>query len=523
MTGGTAPANAPEADAGSRSAARPSGALTAERVSVHFEGLVALESVDLSLAQGSILGLIGPNGAGKTTLLNVLSGFQRPTTGTVRLGDEDITRWPPHRWARAGIGRTFQAVRLFPDMSVSENVELACVGTGLDRAAARAKAGELLDFFGLTPRADLKADTLPYGEERLIGVARALALDPAFVLMDEPAAGLSPSEARELLDRVKTVRDRFGCGVLIVDHNMQLIMDLCDEVQVLAEGRTIANGPTAEVRADESVRRAYLGMRAADAAPVDGAQADRAPVRADDAEPILAVEALTVDYGAVRAVSDVAIEVGDGELVAVIGPNGAGKSSLMSSIAGLVRPTGGAIRYRGQDIGGMRADRRVAEGIALVPEGRRVFPALTTEENLRTGLNGRAREDRRAQADDALLDRVAETFPALRERWRSPAGKLSGGEQQQLAIARALLSDPSLLLLDEPSLGLAPIVVDTVYDILKQLNRDGLSILLVEQNADKAMAVADHVYVLRRGRVELEGPTGAVRDDPGFERAYFGF
>ena len=499
-------------------AVRTVGALTARGVSVHFEGLVALESVDLSLARGTILGLIGPNGAGKTTLLNVLSGFQRPTTGTVRLGDEDITTWPAHRWARAGIGRTFQAVRLFPDMSVSENVELACVGTGLDRAAARARAGELLDFFGLTERADLKADTLPYGEERLIGVARALALDPAFVLMDEPAAGLSPSEARELLDRVKTVRDRFGCGVLIVDHNMQLIMDLCDEVQVLAEGRTIANGPTAEVRADESVRRAYLGMRAADAAP-----AERAPVRTADAEPILAVEALTVDYGAVRAVGDVAIEVGDGELVAVIGPNGAGKSSLMASIAGLVRPTGGAIRYRGQDIGGMRADRRVAAGVALVPEGRRVFPALTTEENLRTGLNGRAPDDRKARADEALLDRVAETFPALRERWRSPAGKLSGGEQQQLAIARALLSDPSLLLLDEPSLGLAPIVVDTVYDILKALNRDGLSILLVEQNADKAMAVADHVYVLRRGRVELEGPTGAVRADPGFERAYFGF
>ena len=418
-----------------------------------------------------------------------------------------------------GIGRTFQAVRLFPDMSVQENVELACVGRGMDRASARERAAELLAFLGLDGRAALKADTLPYGEERLIGVARALALDPDFLLLDEPAAGLTPGEAHQLLDRVSELRERFGCGVLIVDHNMQLIMDLCDEVQVLAEGRTIAYGPTAEVRADADVRRAYLGMLDADAKHRDRG------VRAAAAQaPTLEVEDLTVDYGAVRALADLEITVGEGELVAVIGPNGAGKSSLMNTVAGLVRPTQGRLRYRGQDIRALRTDQRVAAGIALVPEGRRVFPALTTEENLRTGLAGRTRrEGGRGSERDAPVEAVVEKFPALRERWRTAAGKLSGGEQQQLAIARALLSNPTLLLLDEPSLGLAPMVVETVYGILAQLNDDGLSILLVEQNAGEAMAVADRVYVLRRGQVELEGPTGDILADPAFERAYFGF
>ena len=494
-------------------AASTSGLLAARGVSVHFEGLVALEEVDLSLEKGQILGLIGPNGAGKTTLLNVMSGFQRPTVGSVHLGQEDITRWPAHRYARAGIGRTFQAVRLFPEMTVGENVELACVGQGKSRASARETAEELLGLLGLDARAALKANTLPYGEERLIGIARALALNPELVLLDEPAAGLTSGEAQELLKRVETLRERFGCGFLIVDHNMQLIMDLCDEVQVLAEGRTIARGPPPKVRADSDVRRAYLGMVTADTNRDVSDMGKR-----KFSKPILELDALTVDYAAVRALTDVDIKVGDGELVAVIGPNGAGKSSLMNCIAGLVRPSEGQVRYQGDDITTLRTDRRVAAGIALVPEGRRVFPALTTEENLRAGMAGRNRRD-----VEMSVDAVAARFPALRERWRSPAGKLSGGEQQQLAIARALLSNPSLLLLDEPSLGLAPMVIDTVYDILTHLNQDGLSILLVEQNADKAMAAADRVYVLRRGQVELEGPTGAVLADPGFERAYFGF
>ena len=218
--------------------------------------------MSLDLKKGEILGLIGPNGAGKTTLVNVLSGFQRPLAGAILVGSSDCTRLPRHGFPRAGIVRTFQAVRLFRGLTVSENVEAGYVAQGLGRAEARRRAAEMLGELGLAGKAEHSASELSYGEERRVGLARALAVNPRFLLLDEPAAGLAPAEAEELRHLIAGLRSRYECGVLVIEHNMALVMNLCERIHVLDGGRTIAAGTPDEIRSHAGVRRAYLGSAA---------------------------------------------------------------------------------------------------------------------------------------------------------------------------------------------------------------------------------------------------------------------
>ena len=239
--------------------AGPGATLRASGVSRSFEGVQALEGVDLELAPDEVVGLIGPNGAGKTTLVNLLTGFDLPSAGRVELGATDITRWPPHRRGRAGLARTFQHGRLFRGLTVRENVEVAALGGGVSAGEARHRADRLLDLLGLVSRADQPASVLPHGDERRLGVARALALQPRFVLMDEPAAGLHEAEIPAFVAVVRSVRDDFGAGVLLIDHNVALIMEVCDRVHVLDRGRTLAEGTPDEIRQNFDVATAYLG------------------------------------------------------------------------------------------------------------------------------------------------------------------------------------------------------------------------------------------------------------------------
>jgi ABC-type branched-subunit amino acid transport system ATPase component len=238
---------------------RPEEALRASSVSRSFEGVRALQDVTLELHPHEVVGLIGPNGAGKSTLVNVLSGFDRPTSGSVEFGGRVITGWNAHRRARAGLARTFQHSRSFRALSVQENVELAALGVGAGPRAARRRATELLELLALGQIAHVRADSLSHGDERRLGVARALATEPKFVLMDEPAAGLPESEVPEFAAVVRAVRDEHEAGVLLIDHNMALVMAVCDRIQVLDQGRTLAEGTPAEVRGNLDVASAYLG------------------------------------------------------------------------------------------------------------------------------------------------------------------------------------------------------------------------------------------------------------------------
>ncbi|MFL5951570.1 MAG: ABC transporter ATP-binding protein [Gaiellaceae bacterium] len=227
-----------------------------------FAGVHALREVTLELDRGEIVGLIGPNGAGKSTLVNVLSGFDLPSSGVVELEGRDVTRWRPNRRGRAGLARTFQHSHAFRSLSVRENVEVAALGAGTPPRAARARAAELLDALGLSASADASANALAQGDERRLGVARALATDPRFVLLDEPAAGLPEAELPALSEVVRSVRDDREAGVLLIDHNMGLVMEICDRIHVLDQGRTLAHGTPADIRSNLDVAAAYLGESA---------------------------------------------------------------------------------------------------------------------------------------------------------------------------------------------------------------------------------------------------------------------
>ena len=223
-------------------------------------------------------------------------------------------------------------------------------------------------------------------------------------------------------------------------------------------------------------------------------------------------------YGAIAALRGISIDVAEGELVALIGANGAGKSTLLSTIAGVLRPHQGRIEFRGESLVGLVPEQIVRRGLAMVPEDREIFPALTVEENLRLGAYIRKNRDEYG----ADLERMFALFPILKERFAQPAGTMSGGEQQQLAIARALMSHPDLLMLDEPSLGLAPKIVEQVFELIQRLHEEGMTILLVEQNVSLTLAIADRAYVLNMGVVQAMGTPAELRQNVDLASVYLG-
>jgi len=286
-------------------------------------------------------------------------------------------------------------------------------------------------------------------------------------------------------------------------------MEISDRIVVLDAGRRLAEGEPETMRADPAVIEAYLGAGRIEHHP-------RPAGWQPQAQPLLEVQGLGAGYGGAPVLSGIDLTLADGELVAVLGANGAGKSTLMRSLAGLLRPVEGRVLFAGRAIETYAAHQVARAGLVLVPEGRQVFPELSVEDNIRLGAY--TRRDFEAKEVEALLER----FPSLGKRRASRAGLLSGGEQQMLAIARGLVAKPRVVLLDEPSLGLAPALIHELFRVLADLRDQGITILLVDQMAALALAVADRGYVVESGRIVHAGPTAELRDDPALERAYLG-
>jgi len=525
----------PDEDEGRPAPGMASELLRVEGIDVQFGGVRALWGVDLGVAPGAVTGLIGPNGAGKTTLFNVVTGLQAPSRGRVLLGGRDITTAKPQRRARMGIGRTFQRLELFGTLTARENVLMAAeTRRSAGEGGAAVWADSLLERVGLTAVADQPADLLPTGLARLLELARALATRPRLLLLDEPSSGLDEQETDQL-GRVLTDLAAEGMAVLLVEHDMRLVMGVCSGVTVLDFGRVIAEGQAEAVRADPLVQAAYLGTAETSAEgerPLAGAGATPAtpinPAAGPDpaaptplganpaAAPALELAGVRAGYGRIEVVHGVSLAVPSGALVALLGPNGAGKSTLLKVVSGRLPAMGGSIRLEGRDVAGRAPQRLAREGLCTVPEGRPIFPNLTVEENILM-FTFRSRRLRAASLEEQAYER----FPVLGGRRRQLAGTLSGGEQQMLAIARALVTNPRVLLIDELSMGLAPIVVEQLYEAISAMVRaEGLSVLMVEQFAETALAVAHRAAVMVNGRIEVEGSPAEVGDQ--VVRAYMG-
>jgi branched-chain amino acid transport system ATP-binding protein len=460
-----------------------------------FGGLVAVNDIGFTIGPGEILGLIGPNGSGKSTVMKLVMGIERLDAGSVKLSGVDVAGWPTHRIARQGVGIVFQHSRPLNRQTVLENIKLALLPDSLFRLAAEPhvdqRAREIAERVGLGAVLHRRPPTLPFADLRRLEMAKAVARNPKVVLVDEPFAGLTIAEVATFSDLIDRFRQE-GHAVLLVDHNVKSVAALVDRVLAMYLGQRIAEGTAEEVMRDETVRRVYIGGKI-EAHP-------RKELDSKGGEALLEVRGVDVFYGKARALQEVSLHVNAGEFVSVVGLNGAGKTTLFNAISSLV-PFGGDIHWEGDSLRNRSPARIAREGIVQCPETRELFGDMSVRENLDLGGQHLVRGER-----EERLAWLLDLFPILRERQAQHAATLSGGEQQMLAIARALMMKPKLLILDEPTLGLAPVILEQLSKALGRLRETtSITVLLGEQNVTFALPHADRVYVLEHARIVWEG------------------
>jgi branched-chain amino acid transport system permease protein len=490
-------------------------------ISVSFGGIHALRHVDLAVESSAITGLIGPNGAGKTTLFETICGVVRPDEGVVEFLGENIGHLRPDQRARSGIARTYQQLEGFGALSVGENLLVALESGGKRDRVGRAsqERDELLEAFGLHSVAEMTVSELPTGLCRLLEIACAVAIRPRLILLDEPSAGLNAEETQDV-EQVIVELAAAGIAIVLIEHDMSLIMRACSKIAVLNLGEVIAFDTPLAIRQSPLVATAYLGeaasgaLTAADNVEVHAGKSglsslatldnvrDR-PTEPETRVPVLELRDVHASYGSIEVLHGVSFSVYPGQTVALLGPNGAGKSTTIKVATGQISRSRGDVLHNGQPLN--RADSRgvALSGICTIPERQAVFPRLTVTENLAMASHG-------GQAIADIEDRAYETFPILRERRHQFAGTLSGGEQRMLSLVRALSWKSKLIVLDELSLGLAPLIVDELYEIINSMRNEGVALLIVEQFIDKVLDISDYVVLMLHGRIEAHGTPEAM-------------
>ncbi|MEE0905099.1 ATP-binding cassette domain-containing protein [Bifidobacterium merycicum] len=541
-----------------------------------FNGLKAVDNISFDLHQGEVVSIIGPNGSGKSTTINLISGFIKPDSGLIDIDSETVAGLSVPDISERGLARTFQNGRVFGALTVDENVALGfhkrlnaqrpfkelqrypivrwlslLSETALalvpgpkshrENQDVTERVGREVDRFKerLGTRRGDYTYTLSYANRRRTEIARAHISEPKLLLLDEPTAGMNQSETAEVLQQLQHLKAQ-GHTILLVEHKIELVTALSDHVIAMDGGKIIAYGEPDEVRKNPQVVEAYLGKRreirkTTVAAGQKDILAKQNAIEATDAvatvhessaktevnrpAPLLTLDNVDIFYGQVHALQGVSIEVPKGAIVSLLGGNASGKSTTMKTILGLKHPKNGKLVYDGNDITSLSTRRRVQAGIAAVPEARRIFPAMTVEENLLTGAYTRPRGSN--IADDVA--QMYERFPRLKERRTQQAGTMSGGEQQMLAFARALMSHPKIICMDEPTMGLSPKLVEDVLEQIAKLRDElGVSVLMVEQQAELALSIADYGYVLQNGRIRLHGKADELLHNPAVQEAYLG-
>ncbi len=516
--------------------------LEIKNVTQRFGGVVAVNDVSMHVEDGEVFALVGPNGAGKSTLFNLLSRFYTPAEGSITFDGHDLLRLNSDHVPSLGIARTFQNIELFEQATVLQNL---LVGRHRHRRTNilselfftpkvreeerkhRQAVEEVIDFLDLQVYRNKMISGLPYGVRKVVELGRALATKPKLLLLDEPASGLSVEETQDMAFWIEDIQKQMGITVLMVEHDMGLVSAVSNRVLALADGKQLATGTPVDVQSHPAVIEAYLGTSNIQKGGTDsnaGGGTDSAKdsnKQGKDKQDavVLRIDNLESYYGPIMAIRGVSLEVREGQIVTVLGANGAGKTTLLKTISGVMDPEKGTVKLDGEEIQGSEPDSVVMRRMVHVPEGREIFPLLSVAENITMGAYTRTDTD--AIADD--LEMVYSYFPILKERMKQPAGTLSGGQQQMLAIGRGLMARPHIMLLDEPSLGLSPLLTEEIFEIIARLNAEQkVTMMLVEQNAAIALSIADYGYVMELGRIVMADDAKTLAASKDVQEFYLG-
>jgi branched-chain amino acid transport system ATP-binding protein len=483
--------------------------LAVDSIAKSFGGIRAVQGTSFAVKDRNLHALIGPNGAGKTTAFNLISGMFAPDSGKVELAGRTISGLSPEAITQAGIGRSFQITNLFPALSVEENIRLAVQARCPQRFGIWTAAQSLSEVdretraivktMGLAGVEKAEAGSLSYGGQRLLDMSLALATKPRVLLLDEPLAGLAAAERERVGNLIKGISA--DIPVLLVEHDIDRVFQIADSVTVMNEGQVLVDGGVEDARSSPRVQEVYIGSGT-------HALAEKPRPSAAKEATLLTLKDVDTFYGKSHILRSVSFEVRENEIVALLGRNGAGKSTVLKTIVGISPPRAGSVNLAGEPMAGRPSAQITRRGISYVPQGRGLFAGMSVAENLELGRLKR-RNGAGAHWDE---EKIFSIFPRIKQRWRSPADYLSGGEQQMVAVARALSGDTRVLLLDEPFEGLAPAVVEELFEAFDMLRQE-VSILIVDHHLDLALALSDRTVALERGQVTHVGPSRALSQD----------